>query len=141
MNIDDILKEIEADSVIDRLNLDSASLQTPKLHAKYLNILSVEKSTLRMLQDRHDKLIRDKHEYYSGKAQASVYKDKPFNLKLLKGDLDTYINADDDINIIRTAIDEQNIKIHILHEMIKGLHQRTFIIKNTIDWIKHLDGN
>ena len=54
MNIDDILKEIEADLVIDRLNLDSAALSTPRLHAKYLNILSVEKSTLRRLQDTRD---------------------------------------------------------------------------------------
>ena len=141
MNIDDILKEIEADSVIDRLNLDSAALSTPRLHAKYLNILSVEKSTLRRLQDTHDKPIKDTFEYYTGKSSAAVYKNKPFNLKILKGDLDTYINADEDIISSKSQIDEQNTKIYIIQEMIKGLHQRSFMIKNAIDWIKHLDGN
>ena len=42
-NLETILQMWKEDSVIDDMNLDHASQQTPMLHAKYLEMLSLSK--------------------------------------------------------------------------------------------------
>ena len=39
-------------------------------------------------------LKREKWEYYTNKVDASVYAQKPFNLKILKQDVDKYLDSD-----------------------------------------------
>ena len=47
-------------------------------------------------QDDFNKIKKDKWEYYTGKADPAVYQLKPFNLKLLRQDVDKYIESDDE---------------------------------------------
>ena len=44
----------------------------------------------------YKKLLRHKWEYYTGKADASVYAQKPFNFKLLRQDVDQYIQSNEE---------------------------------------------
>ena len=67
------------------------SLETPRLHAKYLQFHNQFKLMLSETEVKYRQMYREKFEYYSGKAPAAVYKDKPFDLKILKTDLNFYI--------------------------------------------------
>ena len=64
-------------------------------------------------------LSKEKEEYYGGKAPAEVYKEKPFHLKLLKGDIPKYIQADPDIIRVASAIDIQEEKVYIIQEYME----------------------
>ena len=45
-----------------------------------------------------------KWEYYGGKSDAKVYAAKPFDLKVLKTDLQMYINSDEEILAVQGKI-------------------------------------
>ena len=47
-----------------------------------------------MLKDLYN-TKRELWEYYTGKTDASVYAQKPFNFKLLRQDVDQYIQSDE----------------------------------------------
>ena len=94
MRFDDIRKMVEKDMVIDDSELDLESLKIPQLHNKYLNLFHDERILLRKLEVERRELIRDKWEYYSGKMSEEELARRewePFQLKVLKQDLDMYI--------------------------------------------------
>ena len=45
----------------------------------------------------YKQLKRHKWEYYTGKSDAQVYADKPFDLKILRTDVDKYIESYDEL--------------------------------------------
>ena len=84
-------------------------------------------------------LYKQKFEYYAGKAPAQVYAEKPFNHKVLKGDLTTYIWADEDWLKIKQKIDYLTICINYLENILKQCSNRGFQIKNYLELRKHAD--
>ena len=85
--------------------LANDSMETPRLHAKYLQLYNEFKLMLSDAQTKYSKLYKEKWLYYNGKAPSSVYAEKPFDLKVLKGDLDMFINSDDDMCRSKQKID------------------------------------
>lgn len=126
------------DNVIDSMNLDESSRQTPSLHAKYIRIYSEEKMRLVSLEKTQKKLLLKKWLYYNGKMdQESIEKlgwaFDPFNgLKVLKGEMDYYYNADDDIQKSELRIDLQKEIISTLKEIVENLKWRHQTINNMI---------
>lgn len=140
MNFEDIMQMWEQDSKIDPVELDTASLNIPALHAKYLKIFSEyrfkkKQSTLQMKQ-----LVRRKFEYYTGKADAQEYKDNPFDLKILKTDLSLYIESDEEVKNLQLKLDQYEIIIDYLDGVIKMLNNRSYQIKNAIQWKTYIEG-
>ncbi|NDB57241.1 hypothetical protein EB001_02145 [bacterium] len=140
MNFEDIMKMWEQDSKIDPIELDTASINIPSLHAKYLKIFSdyrfkKKQATLQMKQ-----LVRHKFEYYTGKASAEEYKNNPFDLKILKSDLNLYIESDEEIKNLQLRIDQYEIIIDYLDGVIKMLNNRSYQIKNAIQWKTYIEG-
>ena len=82
-------------------------------------------------------MYRLKFEYYSGKAPSEVYRENPFDLKVLKGDLDVYINSDPDICKANQKIDYLETCINCIDRILKQIDSRGFAIKNTMDIIKY----
>ena len=78
-------------------------------------------------------LYKAKFEYYSGKAPAKVYAEKPFNHKVLKTDINTYIWADEEWLKNKQKIDYLETCINYLEMILKQLSSRGFQIKNFID--------
>ena len=66
--------------------LANDSMETPRLHAKYLQLHNEFKLMLSDAQLSIKCYIKRKWLYY--KAPSHVYKENPFDLKILKGDLD-----------------------------------------------------
>ena len=86
--------------VLDDSALDLESLKIPRLHGKYLNILTDERLALRKAEADHRVLLRAKWEYYTGKMsqeELTVRGWEPFALKILRNDLDLYMNSDEDL--------------------------------------------
>ena len=93
----------KTDSAIEQFNLDETSRNTPVLHAKYLELLSIAKLQLKKAELSQKSLLKKKWLYYNGKLTQDQIEDlgwefDPFNgLKVLKGEMDYYYDADTDI--------------------------------------------
>ena len=84
--------------------------------------------------------MREKWEYYTGKSDPSVYQLKPFNLKILKQDVDKYLKADEDIIKIEQKLTYVTSVVDYLDKTIRIISNRTFQIKNAIEWRKFTSG-
>ena len=90
ITLDDVQHEWTIDSKIDPELLDEESIKIPQLHSKYLKYLSDVKLLKIKKEMEYKVLLREKFEYYTGKADEEVYKEKPFDLKILKQDPVSY---------------------------------------------------
>ena len=73
--------------------------------------------------------------YYTGKAPADVYVKEPFLYKLRdKEALQRYMDADDKLNKVDLKIRYYDVQLKFLEEVIKNVSNRTFQIKNAIEW-------
>ncbi len=125
---------------INDTELDLESLKTPQLHNEFLKHLTKFKLMLSRAETEHNMLKRDKWEYYTGKADASVYALKPFDLKILRTDIDKYLDADIDLQKSKQKIDYLSTTVDFLDRTVRQISNRTFTIKNAIDWKKFTSG-
>jgi hypothetical protein len=65
---------------------------------------------------------------------------EPFQKRLMKNEIDMYIESDKDIITNNIRIVNQQEKLDFLQEVIKNLNQRNYQIKNAIDWSKFTNG-
>ena len=117
-------------------SLANDSMETPRLHAKYLQFYNQFKLMLSEAEVKRKVMLREKFEYYSGKAPAAVYKEKPFALKVLKGDL-LYIDSDPELTRAQQKIDYLETCINSIDRILKQIDSRGFAIKNTIEIVKY----
>lgn len=140
MDIEQLQELADKDLKINDTELDIESLKTPQLHNKYLKHLNKFKLLLTKSQAELNTLRRDKWEYYTGKADASVYAEKPFDLKILKTDIDKYLNADEELQRLTQKVEYLTTVIDFLDRTLRQITNRTFAIKNAIDWRKFTSG-
>jgi len=143
MTLDDIRKEIERDVRLDETALDLESLKIPQLHSKYLNFLTDERLCLRKMEGDYSVLMRAKWEYYTGKMsheELTARGWEQFPLKILRNDLDLYLQGDSDLNKNRQKMEYQKEKISLLEEIVKELNNRHWKIRCAIDWRKFVNG-
>lgn len=136
MNIKEIEDMWEIDCHVDPDNLHLESLKIPSLHAKYYQIYN-NVSQLKILEDlKLTELLTRKWLYYSGKASPDVYKEQPFDHRVMKSDLDKYIQADEEVINKKTKIEYYDLMLDYLESILKNVQNRTFMIKNSIEWMK-----
>ena len=85
-------------------------------------------------------LKRVKWEYYTGKASPEVYKQKPFNLKIMKSDLDKYLDSDEDLIKSKQKIEYLETVVNYLDRTLKIISGRDWQIRNSIEWRKFTSG-
>lgn len=141
ITLDDIKSQWADDSKLDNDLLDNESTKIPQLHSKYLNYLSDVRLIKIRKEQEYKTLIREKFEYYTGKADDIVYQENPFDLKVLKQDVPMYMDADPEIQNITTRINYYEEIIFFLEKVIQQLNNRTFQIKNSIEWQKFMQGS
>ena len=140
MDLEQLQDLAEKDLKINDTELDLESLKTPQLHNKYLKHLNNFKLLLSKANVDYYKMKKDKWEYYTGKAPAQVYAEKPFNLKILKTDIDKYMDADPELVKLKQKVEYVSTVIDFLESTIKQISNRGFQIKNAIDWRKFTSG-
>ena len=145
-NIEEILKEWSEDSHIPIHQLDETSRKTPNLHAKYLEYLTVSKLCLQRAETAQKSLLKDKWLYYNGKMDQQTLSDKgwdpdPFNgLKILKGEMDYYYDADPEIQKSVERVSMLKVQIDALTELLNVLIWIHSTIKNMIAYRKFESG-
>ena len=145
--LDRILQMWEEDCRIDDLRLDKTSADTPKLHAKYLQLLSVAKIKLKKVEFKQKSLLKEKWLWYNGKMSheeviAKGWDPDPFNgLKIMKGDMDHYYDSDPEIQASEEQVEYWKTVIDTLKEIIDNLKWRHSTIGNIIRWKQFESGN
>lgn len=140
LDLESILNEWKEDSVIGSHKLDDVSQQTPALHAKYLAYLSLTKLQLKRAENKQMELLKQKWLYYNGKMDEAQLKETgwdldPFNgLKILKGDMEYYYNADPEIQRSTEKVEYLKTIISTLTEIVDNLKWRHKTIGNMIRW-------
>ena len=140
MDLEQLQLEADKDLKINDTELDLESLKTPQLHNKYLKHLTKFKLLLTRAQDDFTRIKKDKWEYYTGKADPAVYQLKPFNLKILKADIDKYLESDTELQRSKQKVDYLETTVDFLDRTIRQIANRGFTIKNAIDWRKFTSG-
>ena len=140
MNINEIETMWDEDCKIDPDNLHLESIKIPSLHSKYYQIYNNISLLKKLEENKFIELQKNKWLYYSGKADPEVYKETPFDHRVMKKDLDKYMNADNDIIKSKTKIDYYQLMIKFLESIIKSIETRTFVIKNSIEFMKFVGG-
>ena len=144
MKFEEIQKLWSGDCHIDETELSQESVKIPQLHNKYLILFHDERLRLRTMKFDHSKLLKVKREYFSGRldeTELEAYDWEPFQYKLLKADVQEYIDADDDIIEGKKKISLQEEKVDYLEAIVKGLSNRGYLIKNAIDWKRFTEGH
>ena len=137
----------EKDCVIDDMRLDESYRQAPILHAKYLQLLSTVKLQLKRAEFSQKTLLKQKWLWYNGKMDPIAMSElgwdpDPFDgLKVLKGDMDYYYDADPEIQKSEEKIQYLKTIIDTLEDMINSIKWRHQTIKNMIEWKKFSSGN
>lgn len=140
MNINEIEDLWEKDSQLDPDNLHLESIKIPSLHSKYYKIYNNISLLKKIEENKYLDIQKEKWLYYSGKASPEVYKENPFDHRVIKQDLDKYMSADQDIIRSATKIDYYNLMLKYLESILKNIENRTFVIKNSIEWSKFTAG-
>ena len=143
MNLSEIKIMVVQDIEFDETELDKESLRIPQLHNKYLVFLTDEKIMLEKYQQELRVLVRKKWLYYTGKMSEEELVENdwgPFNLNILKSDVDKFIESDTEILRSRTIVRMQEEKINYLDSVVKAINGRQWNIRAAIDWMKFTHG-
>ena len=140
MNLEKVLEEWKKDCRIDPTSIDEASRFTPELHAKYLNVLSQTKLRLKDAEFKQKQLMKKKWLWYQGKlSQEEIaelgWEPDPFDgLKVLKGEMEHYVEADPELIASEAKIEYLKTVIDTLKEIVENLKWRHQTIGNIIRW-------
>jgi|TARA_B100001964_G_scaffold231502_1_gene286198 hypothetical protein len=140
MTLEELQELADKDIKLNDTELDLESLKTPAIHNKYCKFHNKFNTLLKQAEDQLSVLRKEKWEYFTGKADPSVYQAKPFNLKILRQDVDKYINADEEIIKASQKVSYLRTTVDYLDRLIRQIANRTFTIKNAIDWRKFTSG-
>lgn len=144
MKLEEIYDMWEKDAKYDDLALDADSLNISSLHAKYNRLLSETRSQLRaavIKKKSHYSTLRD---YYLGNLNNPEDLERigraPFLNKVLKNEVQGYIDSDGDLIRIDERIALLEEKVEVIMEIMKCIHKRSFDIKHAIEWRKFTQG-
>lgn len=140
MTLEELQTLAEKDLKMDDLELADESLKTASLHQKYLTIYNNFRQLRLMNEGNYNVLKRKKWEYYTGKAEPQVYRDNPFDHKVLKADLHIYMDSDEDLIKAKQKVEYYAMCMDSCERILKQIQQRGWDIKNAIEWRKFVDG-
>jgi len=143
MKIEEIVSLWDKDCKIDETELGDESTKIPVIHNKYLKIFIGENAQLKRMYAQRFKLKRKLSEYYLGELDKDDLKEigrEQFYKKLLKNEIETYIESDDEFIETNLKIALQEEKVHYIEAILKSINNRGFQIKNAIDWLRFTTG-
>lgn len=143
MNFDELKEQVQEDLKIDSTELAIESVNTPQIHNKYLIFLKKHKEAL--AEDERILRVMRKYKwlYYTGKLskeELDRFKWEPFDLNILKTDVDRFIDADDDVIRLERQITEKKELVSYLDGVVKIVGNRQWNIRSAIEWIKFSHG-
>jgi hypothetical protein len=140
--LEELLEMWRQDSIIDKTEPGQALLDIPKLHSKYLNILSHYRLLSKESEFKIAKMRKLKWEYYTGKLDQDTLKKYgweqfPFTLK---SEINTYLDGDEDIFKLVAQKKLQDEIVEVCNSILKELSARTFQLRDFIQWERFIQG-
>ena len=147
LTLEQVLEQWKIDCAIDDMELDKSSRETPKLHAKYLELLSLSKLQKSRKEQEFKRLLKDKFMWYNGKMDKAKMDDlgwdyDPFDglTKPMKSDMDYYYDSDPQIQTLQAQIEYWKTMIDTLSEIVSNITWRHQTISNMIKWRQFTSG-
>jgi|TARA_B100000925_G_C21992530_1_gene467457 hypothetical protein len=140
-DLEEIQKMWVKDSHIDMDNLHDESIKVPALHAKYFEMYNTVVLLKKKAEQSRKNVRHERYEYFSGKADPDVYLENPFPKKIRDKDtLQKYLDADDKLSQISLKVEYYETILNYLESILKMIQNRTYQIKNAIDFLKFQAG-
>ena len=139
MKLEEIQQLWSNDSRIDRTELGNEAIKIPQLHSKYFKIYSEERLLLKKMELDSKQLYKDLWDYFLGNLDYEDLEERGWKqnpLKILKQDINIYIDSNNDWMNNNLKVSYQKEKVDFLEAIIKSLNNRGFNIKAAVDWEK-----
>ena len=141
ITLDKIQEMWEKDAKMDPDNLHTESLNIPVLHSKYYEIYNNIYLLRKKAEQQRKNIRHERYEYFSGKAEPEVYVDNPFPKKIRdKETMQKYLDADEKLSGVSLKIDYYETMLRYLEEILKQITNRTYQIKNSIEFMRFTSG-
>lgn len=147
VTIDQLTDMWDKDSVIDKSDPNRELANVPILHSRYAKILLNHNLIIDKLTIDYNELKIIKLKYYTGKLNNKEDLEK-YNLEPIedryhrfeKNELAAQLDADRDLNIIRSKINIHKKIVDYCQSVLKEINNRTWQLRSMLDWIKYEDG-
>ena len=141
-NLEQVLKYWESDADMDQTEPGKELLKIPKLHNKYLSILTKHKIASKKAHFDYLRMRKVRLDYYSGRLsqdELAEYGWEPFQF-VLKTDINAYLEADDNlIKLLEKKVYHEET-VSVLESILNELKQRTWQLRSFIDYEKFIGG-
>lgn len=140
--LNQIIEMWDKDSEVDQTEPGKEIIKIPTLHAKYARLLSAHSLASKQCHIEYARMKKIKYEYYNGKLDTDELKKygwEPFRF-LLKSDIGTYLDADQDLVKITAKIALHEEAITFCSSVLKELNARTYQLRAFMDWEKFIQG-
>ena len=122
-------------------NLHTESINVPLLHAKYFEIYNNVILLKKKAEQQRKNIRHERYEYFTGKADPEVYVEDPFPKKIRDKDtLQKYLDADQKLSQISLKVEYYETILNYLESILKVIQNRTYQIKNAIEFLKFQAG-
>lgn len=138
MDIKEIKLAWEQDCIIDETKLDYSSINTAKLHSKYLGLLIDTKLKLTRTRNEYNEYKNKRIKYFSGKMtkeelEENNWEQYQFN-KPLKSEMEDLLDGDSELNKYKIRLEYLEAMAYLLESILGQIKSRDFQIKNIIQW-------
>ena len=129
------------DAALDRDNRQDESMNIPSLHAKYFELYNTVFLLRKKAEQQRKNIRHERYEYFSGKAAPDVYIQNPFPKKIRDKDtMQKYLDADEKLSTVSLKIDYYDTMLIYLESILKVIQNRTYQIKNAIEFMRFQSG-
>lgn len=144
LTLEQLQKEWESDSPIDTSNLSAESARIPILHAKYMAFYTQYRQVMRKKENIFLELKRNKERYYRGEMDRAELQKLGWpqyqGVKPIKSELQNMLETDPDMMRASDVVFAFELAVDFLKEVIKQINNRSFAIRDAIDWTKFTNG-
>lgn len=144
VDIEKLMAMWSEDAPIDETEPSKELARIPKLHAKYLAIMTHHNLIVKKLQSTYNQRKRIKWEWYSGDLNnpedLETHKLEPMMKKILRADINMYLDSDTELNniLLKKVMNEEIVDF--CKNVLKELQNRTWQLKEYIGWEKFTHG-
>ena len=141
IDLETLQKMWKSDAEMDSDNLHTESLNIPVLHSKYFEIYNNIYLLRKKAEQQRKNIRHERYEYFAGKADPDVYVENPFPKKIRdKETMQKYLDADEKLSGVSLKIEYYDVMLKYIEEILKQISNRTYQIKNSIDFMKFSSG-
>jgi len=140
--LDQILEIWRKDSEIDITEPSKEILNIPKIHNKFLTIMSKHRIASKKASFDYNKMKRLKWEYYTGKMSEEELKEQgwePFRYTL-KSDIATYLESDKDLVTFLQKKIYHDECVSVCESILKELNNRTWQLREHMTHERFISG-